>query len=870
MDRSNIQAIITKYRESKIQSEAEVRSKLIVPLLEELGYASKYRAEEFPVYGYGGREKLPAKDADFLLFDNEGFAEHRTRTKENNEWVREHSLLVVEAKKPGKIPEELGQAQYYTMWTRAVAYIETDGEEVFGYYYNPVANDRVVLQTTVDELGKAELLDLLTYESISGTKEKGIQFFGSAGNPGGRNGSSNAAYPEEGAFIVSHPLQYFGHEAEITEVLSWIGTHKIIVVYGEGGIGKTEFCREVLIQANTKYYAVNLIECRDFSQFISRIAGVMGIPVAADSAPAMIESRVLEGLRLARGILYLDNFEDVMSEVKTEKTERHRVLDFMRKCLGDVPVTVLISSRTLPQTDFDFQKHWLKPLDDSNAIALFMDIWGGDENKAIQDFVVKDLHKYPLAIILTAKQKRYVQNIDRLKELWKNARKNVRVKGMGNDRHKSVETALSITYDEIKNDENARRLWALFTLFPEAIDASSVESIIPDSYDAVRKLIDLSVVHGEGEKLEMLPLLREYVRETEEYNEDLEVLSGSLLEYYSGVFKVDRNTEMGSEKDLIAVNALGDALYFMDCMVGTNNTTAVGTLHNMLRDYYMERPYEAVEVLTKAVKHLSFDDEGINANLIKYLGDLEMRTDKLEEAEKHYVEAEGAYRRIHDDLGLANVLKAMGDLEMRTAKLEEAESHYREAEGAYRRIHYDLGLANVLKAMGEMRTDKLEEAESHYREAEGAYRRIHYDIGLANVLKAMGDLEMRTDKLEEAEKLYVEAEGVYRRIHSDLGLANVLLMRAILLEGKGQYSQAIEILNEAVSLYIKTRDNVGLTYTYSELCYCYAEEGNEEKVLTYAKQMVELCESLPYEYVKGYCASRVKSAFKKLGLINDN
>ena len=70
MDRSNIQAIITKYRESKIQSEAEVRSKLIVPLLEELGYASKYRAEEFPVYGYGGREKLPAKDADFLLFDN--------------------------------------------------------------------------------------------------------------------------------------------------------------------------------------------------------------------------------------------------------------------------------------------------------------------------------------------------------------------------------------------------------------------------------------------------------------------------------------------------------------------------------------------------------------------------------------------------------------------------------------------------------------------------------------------------------------------------------------------------------------------------------------------------------------------------------
>ena len=170
---------------------------------------------------------------------------------------------------------------------------------------------------------------------------------------------------------------------------------------------------------------------------------------------------------------------------------------------------------------------------------------------------------------------------------------------------------------------------------------------------------------------------------------------------------------MGSERDLRAVNALGDALYFMDRMVGTNNTTAVGTLHKMLRGYYMDRPYEAVEVLAKAVKYLNFDDEGINANLIKHLGDIEMRTDKLEEAEKHYVEAEGVYRCIHDDLGLANVLQAMGDLEKRTGKLEEAEKHYVEAEGVYRRIHEYLGLADVLQAMGdlEMRKDKQEEAK---------------------------------------------------------------------------------------------------------------------------------------------------------------
>lgn len=138
---SFIHDIISTYRKSKIQSEAEVRSKLIVPLLEAMGYASEYRSEEFPVYGYDGRKKLPAKSADFILFDSIDFAEYRTRTQNNLRWVRNHSILIVEAKKPGEMPEELGQAQFYTMWTKAPAYIETDGEDIFAYFYNPIAED---------------------------------------------------------------------------------------------------------------------------------------------------------------------------------------------------------------------------------------------------------------------------------------------------------------------------------------------------------------------------------------------------------------------------------------------------------------------------------------------------------------------------------------------------------------------------------------------------------------------------------------------------------------------------------------------------------------------------------------------------------
>lgn len=71
----SIQKIIYEYQKSTIQSEAEVRSKLIVPLLNALGYPSSLRAEEFPVHGFEGRKKLPAKSADLILFSDSHFAE---------------------------------------------------------------------------------------------------------------------------------------------------------------------------------------------------------------------------------------------------------------------------------------------------------------------------------------------------------------------------------------------------------------------------------------------------------------------------------------------------------------------------------------------------------------------------------------------------------------------------------------------------------------------------------------------------------------------------------------------------------------------------------------------------------------------------
>ena len=110
----NISNVIEEFKKQKIQSEAEIRSKLIVPLLELLKYPKSFRAQEFPVYGYEGGKPLRPKSADFLQFTSDEFGKHTGKSELELEWVYNHSLLVFEAKKPTEKILIKGQPVFYS------------------------------------------------------------------------------------------------------------------------------------------------------------------------------------------------------------------------------------------------------------------------------------------------------------------------------------------------------------------------------------------------------------------------------------------------------------------------------------------------------------------------------------------------------------------------------------------------------------------------------------------------------------------------------------------------------------------------------------------------------------------------------------
>lgn len=163
----NISQLIKDFLQQNIQSEAEVRSKLIVPLLELLGYEKDCRAEEFPVYGYEGGKPMNSKAADFLQFTSNSFDKNRGKSLEEQDWVYKHSLLIFEAKKPSESILVKGQPVFYAAWTRSVAYIISNGVDIEGYIVNANYSDSCAFACKVSEIPeKWEEINRLSYANV--------------------------------------------------------------------------------------------------------------------------------------------------------------------------------------------------------------------------------------------------------------------------------------------------------------------------------------------------------------------------------------------------------------------------------------------------------------------------------------------------------------------------------------------------------------------------------------------------------------------------------------------------------------------------------------------------------------------------------
>jgi len=121
------------------------------------------------------------------------------------------------------------------------------------------------------------------------------------------------------------------------------------------------------------------------------------------------------------------------------------------------------------------------------------------------------------------------------------------------------------------------------------------------------------------------------------------------------------------------------------------------------------------------------------------LGEVALRTSKLDEAAARYQEALGLFRQIKSPLGEANCIHGLGEVALQSSKLDEATERYQEALGLFRQAKNPLGEANCIRGLGEvaLQRSQPDKAQEHLREALQQYERLPDLLEIGKVHKSL-------------------------------------------------------------------------------------------------------------------------------------
>ena len=644
-------------------------------------------------------------------------------------------------------------------------------------------------------------------------------------------------FPQAAGGSAGRPI--FGRDKEIYEIAQLLRPQQgeALEVFGIGGIGKTTVCKRVLeILENDGINCVSVTARNSATADVQRdILLALGIDAIEDEiSPDKYAETLLEKAKESRRVLYIDNAETPIANDKAAfrawfysfaRESGWRIMHSTQLSIGD-----------------NIKHHPMEPLQTGDAYSMFEEHWGEipaeaeKERQAAQRIVTELLSGHPLAIEIAAspRLKRKYSKPSRLEKEIRDGDENLKRDGDPAKPHNSMSATLGtlgLIIAEIEKSavaEHAKTVWSIIAQYPGEFSDD---------------LFSLTFAEDPDYK-EALYLLREFSLVANEY---------AMLEPIKKEAPSDAETKKSSRAKLFGA---------LSALFGKGDD-----LHSADRQKWHEMSLSSLQPALKLLREADPDDfDMLKPVVFSMLNYFTFSAYASAEALRKLARL---YREKHDNLGLANALKSLGNLENRLGGVDEARRHYEEAERLYQDERDNLGLANALKSLGDLerRLGGVDEARRRYEEAEHLYRDERDNLGLANALKSLGDLERRLGDVDEARRRYEEAERLYRDERDNLGLANALKSLGNLEMGIGGDSVplAIDHYRHALELYEREREPMGRAYCLAKLCLVHAKQGDAESALAYSKAAADALEAAP-ESVAAYVRECIGKAEEILGI----
>ena len=606
---------------------------------------------------------------------------------------------------------------------------------------------RAARSALVDELGIEPSVELRQlHEAILAQDETLLQ-----ADPGQPPAPTDAATRGRAPGHVHLPVQatpLIGRERELAELMTLAESRRLITLTGTGGTGKTRLGLAFAAGLADRYpdgvWWVPLAMVSEARLVPAAIAGVLG---DIEDLPMFLRGRAL--------LLVLDNFEQVIDAARA-----------VAELLSGAPgCGVIVTSRERLGVAAE-QEYPVAPLSPHAAVELFTararQVEPGYEPGAEIGAICEQLDRLPLALELAATRVKLLseqQLLTRLEQrlpLLAGGRRDLP------ERQSTMRATIGWSYDLLSEPE--RRLFTRLAVFVGSFELEAAEQICDADLDAMRSLIDKSLVrHGENGRLFLLQTTREYALEQFDSSDERDEIHARLARWYFRLGVADDGHRRDGTDDLIRLRQDAANVGLALAWALDHDIAAALPLADALFVPWLGagRIRELMRWYERALADPTPLSPGDRAKALAGLGYALVYLERLEPARAALMEALTLYRDAGDERGETIVLLRLGAAEFIAGSPESALAWAEQALPIYERLDDTLGIARTLHYIAEAVRDLGDferSAELFARSIE--IRRANGLGSSAATLHSLGDLYLDAGDMPTAERYYREALGL--------------------------------------------------------------------------------------------------------------